>query len=429
MARALRDVAVREPVNRSPPPICRSSSREIARASIEIGHLTTPEVTAQGLQMFALCDKKQTNGRNRRPSSRCATQIFSKRFEAESKRFLEEMRKSGDDRIQDQMSGAGASAGVDARRTGRHRSRPHARRCGSGARELDLPPFYLIGDADFLAQRARACSASTCRSQTSTPARGRRRLRPRVAGRAARPCRSPPSPASRTQPARRPRSPRSAAPSPTCSPAAPPPSSPIRSPRTCSTGPALPSPATPNFSPGSPQERPASRRMPVMMLWSPELAVVPVTIHVPLQRRVRAADARDLIVETGRIVARDLAGALRHRAAAARGRRPQSACRRRRRARRGGSRDRRAGGRAACGRGHRRARAAAGRHACFTPAARAAYDVALCMYHDQALIPIKTLAFDHARQRHARPAFRAHLARPRHRLRHRRHRARPIRRA
>ena len=27
--------------------------------------------------------------------------------------------------------------------------------------------------------------------------------------------------------------------------------------------------------------------------------------------------------------------------------------------------------------------------------ARAGYDVALCMYHDQALIPIKTLAFDH----------------------------------
>ena len=27
-------------------------------------------------------------------------------------------------------------------------------------------------------------------------------------------------------------------------------------------------------------------------------------------------------------------------------------------------------------------------------AARARYDVAICMYHDQALIPIKTLAFD-----------------------------------
>ena len=32
----------------------------------------------------------------------------------------------------------------------------------------------------------------------------------------------------------------------------------------------------------------------------------------------------------------------------------------------------------------------------FHPAARATYDAVLAMYHDQALIPIKTLAFDHA---------------------------------
>lgn len=30
----------------------------------------------------------------------------------------------------------------------------------------------------------------------------------------------------------------------------------------------------------------------------------------------------------------------------------------------------------------------------FHPAARATYDCAICMYHDQALIPIKTIAFD-----------------------------------
>jgi 4-hydroxythreonine-4-phosphate dehydrogenase len=32
----------------------------------------------------------------------------------------------------------------------------------------------------------------------------------------------------------------------------------------------------------------------------------------------------------------------------------------------------------------------------FHAEARASYDAALAMYHDQALIPIKTLAFDHA---------------------------------
>ncbi len=44
---------------------------------------------------------------------------------------------------------------------------------------------------------------------------------------------------------------------------------------------------------------------PVMMLWSPELAVVPVTIHLPLKDIFKQLSA-ELIVETGRIVARDL---------------------------------------------------------------------------------------------------------------------------
>ena len=44
---------------------------------------------------------------------------------------------------------------------------------------------------------------------------------------------------------------------------------------------------------------------PVMMLWCRELAVVPVTIHVPL-RAVPDLLTTDLIVETGRIVAHEL---------------------------------------------------------------------------------------------------------------------------
>ncbi len=54
----------------------------------------------------------------------------------------------------------------------------------------------------------------------------------------------------------------------------------------------------------------------------------------------------------------------------------------------------------------------------FHAAARREYDAVVAMYHDQALIPLKTLAFDSRRQRHAGLALRAHVARPRHRLRH-----------
>jgi peptidyl-prolyl cis-trans isomerase SurA len=90
LARALRDVAVREPITRSsldlPPQL-----RELL-GNMEVGRLTTPEVTAQGLQMFALCAKKESSDDS--PAKREAREeIFTKRYESESKKFLEEIRK------------------------------------------------------------------------------------------------------------------------------------------------------------------------------------------------------------------------------------------------------------------------------------------------------------------------------------------------
>ncbi len=133
---------------------------------------------------------------------------------------------------------------------------------------------------------------------------------------------------------------------------------------------------------------------PVMLLWSPELAVVPVTIHLPL-RDIFTRLSTDLIVDTGRIVARDLRerfGMSRPRLAIA-GLNPH------------------AGEQGTLGTEDVeivlpavRKLAAEGIDAVgplpadsmFHAAARQSYDVALAMYHDQALIPIKTLAFDHA---------------------------------
>ena len=133
---------------------------------------------------------------------------------------------------------------------------------------------------------------------------------------------------------------------------------------------------------------------PVMLLWSPELAVVPVTIHLPL-KEVVARLTSDLIVLTGRIVARDLArrfGIARPRLAIA-GLNPH------------------AGEDGALGEEDLAtvrpaverlkaegfdARGPLPADTLFHAAARATYDVVLAMYHDQALIPIKTLAFEHA---------------------------------
>jgi len=90
-ARALRDVAVRGQITRSTADLPQAL-RDLL-GSIEIGHLTAPETTAEGIQMFAVCDKKATKGDS--PEERqLRTKLFQTRFERESKRYLEELRKA-----------------------------------------------------------------------------------------------------------------------------------------------------------------------------------------------------------------------------------------------------------------------------------------------------------------------------------------------
>jgi len=90
MARSLRDVAVREPVSRSSSDLA-PQLRDMLGA-MEVGRLTAAEVTPQGLQMFAVCAKKESSAES--PAKRQAReQILNKRFETESKKYLEEIRK------------------------------------------------------------------------------------------------------------------------------------------------------------------------------------------------------------------------------------------------------------------------------------------------------------------------------------------------
>ena len=131
---------------------------------------------------------------------------------------------------------------------------------------------------------------------------------------------------------------------------------------------------------------------PVMLLTGPELSCVPVTIHIPLAD-VPKALTTDLILSTARIVAADLRArfGLDAPRLAVSGLNPH------------------AGERGAIGREDEeviRPAVEILRHegldvvgplpgdTMFHAEARTRYDVALCMYHDQALIPAKTLAFD-----------------------------------
>lgn len=90
LARALRDVAVREPVTRSSADLPEQFRDLLTK--MEVGHLTAPEMTAQGFQMFALCERKVSNTESA-AKKQAREQIFEQRFQAESKKYLEEIRK------------------------------------------------------------------------------------------------------------------------------------------------------------------------------------------------------------------------------------------------------------------------------------------------------------------------------------------------
>ncbi len=258
--------------------------------------------------------------------------------------------------------------------------------------EFDLPPFYLIGDPDFLARRAKRLGLDIPIAPT-TAADAAARFRTAL----------PVLPLDITVTAEPGRPDRSSAPAAVAAirravadvlagAAAAVVTNPIAKNVLYDWG--FAEPGHTEFLAKLLHEATGQSLRPVMMLWSPELAVVPVTIHLPL-RDIFKQLTSDLIIETGRIVARDLKnrfGLTRPRLAVA-GLNPH------------------AGEAGALGEedGAIVAPAVARLVAegidakgplpadtMFHEGARATYDAALCMYHDQALIPIKTLAFDHA---------------------------------
>jgi peptidyl-prolyl cis-trans isomerase SurA len=89
-ARSLRDVAVRDPVRRSSADL-PDNLREILN-STAVGKLTKPEVNNQGVAVFAVCEKRQNTTDT--PQKRAArTELFNSRFEAQSKRYLSDLRR------------------------------------------------------------------------------------------------------------------------------------------------------------------------------------------------------------------------------------------------------------------------------------------------------------------------------------------------
>jgi peptidyl-prolyl cis-trans isomerase SurA len=90
-ARALRDVVVREQIIK-PSNDLQPAIRDILD-KVPVGQLTTPEVTSRGVEVFALCAKREAKLESA-SKSEMKNKLYTEKFEAQGKRFLQELRKA-----------------------------------------------------------------------------------------------------------------------------------------------------------------------------------------------------------------------------------------------------------------------------------------------------------------------------------------------
>jgi peptidyl-prolyl cis-trans isomerase SurA len=89
-ARALTDVAVREPVRRTSLDI-GAAQRAVLDAT-PIGHLTPPEQTQEGIEMIAVCAKDNAGG-DTVGMAQTREAMVAERYNAQAKRYLEQLRR------------------------------------------------------------------------------------------------------------------------------------------------------------------------------------------------------------------------------------------------------------------------------------------------------------------------------------------------
>ena len=89
-AQGLPEVAVRDPVYKSSADLPQQL-RDILD-NTDIGHLTPPEQTDEGIQMFAVCSKKES--KTDTPEARqLRDQMFQKKFGVQAQRYLADLRR------------------------------------------------------------------------------------------------------------------------------------------------------------------------------------------------------------------------------------------------------------------------------------------------------------------------------------------------
>lgn len=89
MARGLRDVVVREPIRKTSADLS-APLRELLDKT-PVGRLTAPEVTSQGVEVFALCSRKEAKT-DSVAKREVQNQMFSEKFQSAASKFLKELR-------------------------------------------------------------------------------------------------------------------------------------------------------------------------------------------------------------------------------------------------------------------------------------------------------------------------------------------------
>lgn len=90
LARGLRDVAVRDPITKGSGDLA-PALREILDKT-PVGKLTEPEVTPQGVELFALCNKRETRAVSA-AKREVQNEMFAEQFTVKAKRLLADLRK------------------------------------------------------------------------------------------------------------------------------------------------------------------------------------------------------------------------------------------------------------------------------------------------------------------------------------------------
>jgi len=86
----LREVAIRDEVIKNSAELPGPVRKTLAET--EVGRLTPPEVTKNGIEVFAVCEKKQTTALT--PQKQQAREkVFMKRFEEKSAAYLKDVRR------------------------------------------------------------------------------------------------------------------------------------------------------------------------------------------------------------------------------------------------------------------------------------------------------------------------------------------------